>query len=152
MSVLNPVFSHEDVQYRDGKRHAWVVSLLVPASLGAGPFLYQATGSVWSLWIPVLLVYGMIPLLDLVLGEDRNNPPETIVPQLDADPYYRWVTYALVPTLWLAFLGNAYFVGTYDLPWTAVLMMAFNTAILVGFAINLGHELGHKKSKLERGL
>jgi hypothetical protein len=65
MSVLNPVFSHEDVQYRDGKRHAWVVSLLVPASLGSGPFLYQATGSVWSLWIPVLLVYGMIPLLDL---------------------------------------------------------------------------------------
>lgn len=152
MSVLNPVFSREGVQYRDGKRHAWVVSLLVPASLGSGPFLYQATGSVWSLWIPVLLVYGMIPLLDLVLGEDRNNPPEAIVPQLDADPYYRWVTYALVPTLWLAFLSNAYFVGSYDLPWTAVLMMAFNTAILIAFAINLGHELGHKKSKLERGL
>jgi alkane 1-monooxygenase len=94
----------------------------------------------------------MIPLLDLVLGEDRNNPPEAVVPQLDADPYYRWVTYALVPTLWLAFLGNAYFVGRYDLPWTAVLMMAINTAILLAFAINLGHELGHKKSKLERGL
>ena len=96
MRILNPVFSHEGVQYRDGKRHAWLVSLLVPASLASGPFLYQATGSVWSLFIPVALVYAMIPLLDLVLGEDRNNPPEAVVPQLDADPYCRWVTYALV--------------------------------------------------------
>jgi alkane 1-monooxygenase len=33
-----------------------------------------------------------------------------------------------------------------------VVAMAFNTGILCGFAINLGHELGHKKSKLERNL
>lgn len=152
MSLLNPVFAYKDVRYRDGKRYAWFVSLLVPMVLGCGPFFYLFTGSAASLFMPALLVYAAIPLLDLLFGEDRNNPPEEVVPLLEADPYYRWATYALVPVLWLAFLGNAYFVGTRSLPWFGVLAIALNTGILCGFAINLGHELGHKKSKLERNL
>jgi len=152
MSLLNPVFTHEDVRYRDGKRYAWFASLLVPTVLGCGPLFHALTGSTVSLFMPALLVYGAIPLLDLVLGEDRNNPPEEVVPLLEADAYYRWATYALVPVLWLAFLGNAYFVGTGSLPWFGVMAIALNTGILCGFAINLGHELGHKKSKLERNL
>ena len=75
MSLLNPVFASENVRYRDGKRYAWFVSLLVPSVLGCGPLFYALTGSVASLLMPALLVYGAIPLLDLLLGEDRNNPP-----------------------------------------------------------------------------
>ena len=152
MSFLNPVFSADNVRYRDGKRYAWFMSLLLPAVLGCAPLLYGLTGSVGAMWIPVALVYGLIPLLDMLLGEDLNNPPEDVVPLLEADPYYRWAAYALVPVLWLAFLSNAYFVGTRDLPWTGILTMALNTGILCGFGINLGHELGHKKSRLERDL
>ena len=152
MSCLNPVFSTENVRYRDGKRYAWFVSLVVPAALGCAPLLYALTGSVASLWVPPLVVYGLVPLLDMLFGEDLNNPPEEIVPLLEDDPYYRWATYALVPVLWLAFLGNAYFVGTQALSWVGVLGVAVNTGILCAFAINLGHELGHKKSKLERNL
>ncbi|MGD8317201.1 MAG: alkane 1-monooxygenase [Myxococcales bacterium] len=152
MAWLNPVFSTDNVSYRDGKRFAWLASLLVPAVLGCAPLFYWLTGSVAAMWIPVLLTYGLIPLLDLLLGEDLNNPPEEVVPLLEADTYYRWATYALVPILWIAFLSNAYFVGTQELPWMGILAMAVNTGILCGFAINLGHELGHKKSKLERNL
>jgi alkane 1-monooxygenase len=128
------------------------MSLLVPAALGCGPLFYWLTGSVAAMWIPAAVVYLAIPLLDVVLGEDLNNPPEEVVPLLEADSYYRWAAYALVPVLWIAFLANAYFVGTQDLPWTAVLAIAVNIGILCGFAINLGHELGHKKSRLERNL
>ncbi len=28
-----------------------------------------------------------LPLLDVCLGEDRNNPPEAVVSQIDADPH-----------------------------------------------------------------
>ncbi|MGB5811716.1 MAG: alkane 1-monooxygenase [Polyangiales bacterium] len=152
MSLLNPVFDSGNVRYRDGKRYAWLVSLLVPPMLGCGPLLYAWTGSFGSLWIPALAIYGTIPLLDVLLGEDRNNPPEEVVPLLEADSYYRWATYALVPILWATFLANAYFIGTHSLPWYGVLAMALNTGILCGFGINLGHELGHKKSKVERSL
>ncbi|TFH31500.1 MAG: alkane 1-monooxygenase [Myxococcales bacterium] len=152
MSLLNPVFSTENVHYRDGKRYAWVVSLVMPAALGCGPLLYWLTGSVASLWVAPMAVYLLVPLLDVLLGEDLNNPPEEVVPLLEEDSYYRWATYVLVPLLWLAFLGNAYFVGTQALSWVGVLAIAVNTGILCGFAINLGHELGHKKSRLERNL
>jgi alkane 1-monooxygenase len=152
MAMLNPLFSTENVTYRDGKRYAWLMSLLVPAALGCGPLFYWLTGSVAAMWIPAAVVYAAIPLLDVALGEDLNNPPEEVVPLLEADSYYRWAAYALVPVLWIAFLANAYFVGTQDLPWTAVLAIAVNIGILCGFAINLGHELGHKKSRLERNL
>lgn len=152
MAMLNPLFSTENVTYRDGKRYVWLMSLLVPAALGCGPLFYWLTGSVAAMWIPAAVVYVAIPLLDVVLGEDLNNPPEEVVPLLEADSYYRWAAYALVPVLWIAFLANAYFVGTQDLPWTAVLAIAVNIGILCGFAINLGHELGHKKSRLERNL
>ncbi|MEM9729620.1 MAG: alkane 1-monooxygenase [Myxococcota bacterium] len=152
MSFLNPIFTHGDVSYRDGKRYAWIVSLLVPAFVGCGPLLYWATGSAALLWFPVAVVYFGIPMADILLGEDLNNPPEEVVPQLEADPYYRWATYVLVPVLWIAFIGNAVFVGTVNLPWYGVLAMIGNTGLVCGFGINLGHELGHKKSKLERGL
>lgn len=152
MSFLNPVFSVGNVSYRDGKRYAWVMSLIVPAVLGCGPLFYWLTGSVAAMWIPATTIYVVIPLLDMILGEDLNNPPEEVVPLLEADSYYRWATYLLVPVLWIAFLANAVFVGTQDLPWTAVLATAVNIGILCGFGINLGHELGHKKSKLERNL
>ena len=152
MSLLNPVFSADGVQYQDGKRYAWLTSLLMPMVLGLGPVFYWLTGSVASMFIPTLAVYVLIPLADMVLGEDLNNPPEEVVPQLEADPYYRRAAYALVPMLWLAFLANAAFVGTQELPWTGVLAIALNVGILCGFGINLGHELGHKKSKLNRRL
>ena len=152
MSVLNPVFSKGNIQYQDGKRHAWLASILVPAFMGFGPVFYWLTGSVASLWIPIASVYVGIPLFDALLGEDRNNPPEEVVPQLEADGYYRWVAYALVPVLWIAFLANAWFVGTTALPWWGVAALIANTGMICGFGINLGHELGHKKSKLERNL
>ncbi len=152
MSMLNPVFSKGDVRYRDGKRYGWLLSLLVPAFLASGPLFYAVTGSAASLFIPALVVYAAIPLLDMLLGEDHNNPPEEIVPLLEQDAYYRWATYLLVPVLWIGFVANAYFVGTQALPWFGVLAVALNTGILCGTAINLGHELGHKKSKLERNL
>ena len=152
MSFLNPVFTAGNTRYRDGKRYAWVLSLLVPALLGCAPLFYVWTGSVAAMLIPLALAYGGIPLLDVAVGRDLNNPPEEVVPLLEADPYYRWATYAIVPVLWTAFLGNAWFVGTRDLPWPAVLAIALNIGVLCGFAINLGHELGHKKTKLERNL
>ena len=152
MSFLNPVFTVGNVRYRDGKRYAWLTSLLVPAVLGCGPLFYLWTGSIASMFIPFALIYVAIPLLDMVMGTDLNNPPEEVVPLLEADPYYRWATYALVPILWIAFLANAWFVGTHDLPWTGVLAIAVNVGVLCGFGINLGHEMGHKKTKLERNL
>ena len=60
MSFLNPVFSAGNVSYRDGKRYAWFFSLAVPAVLGLAPMLYLWTGSVASMWLPVVSGIGAL--------------------------------------------------------------------------------------------
>ena len=152
ISLAKPTFCAGQVSYQDTKRLAWLFSIAIPLSLGFPPLVYWLTGSVLALWIPFLVVYTAIPIADVLMGEDQDNPPEAVVPQLEADPYYRWTCYLLIPVLWAVFLFNAYFVGTTELPWHGVLAMAMTTGLMLGSTINLGHELGHKRSKLDQWL
>ena len=133
--------------YVDRKRHAWVLALA-----GLGPVLYGAWPHMLMLWLPVIFVYCVAPLIDLALGADTSNPPEHAVPRLEADLYYRYVTYALVPLLWAAFVYGAWSCVRRPLPWDGRLAVVMTTGMVGGFCINLGHEMGHKKSRLERWL
>ncbi len=139
--------------YRDHKRPLWLLSLFVPTLGLIGPALYLlvSPSELW-LWLSPLFFYFGIPLLDALIGEDPSNPPESEVPALEADPYYRWITYLLVPVLWASFIAICVFVASQPLSATGLLAMIINTGGGLGFAINLGHEMGHKKSTLERWL
>ena len=138
--------------YSDRKRPAWLLSLVVPCTVGMGPAFLLVTGQAWTLWLPAVFFYALAPLIDHWLGEDLSNPPESAVSALDADPYYRWITYLLVPVLWLSFIFSAWFVATQALPWHGVAAMVLICGTVGGFCINLGHELGHKNTTLERWL
>jgi len=138
--------------YRDRKRYAWILSLLVPCMAGLGPVLVLSTGDARLLWIQVVFFYIGAPLLDWLMGEDQSNPPESAVPALEADMYYRWITYLLVPILWASFVFSAWFVARTPLPWHGLLAMVLITGSAGGFCINLGHEMGHKNTRLERWL
>ncbi len=138
--------------YRDRKRYAWLLSVLVPCTVAIGPALMLASNDPRALWIPVAFFYLVVPLLDWLMGEDRSNPPESAVPALDADMYYRWITYAMVPVLWGAFVFSVWFAARHNLPLHGWVAMVFIMGSVGGFSINLGHELGHKNTTLERWL
>lgn len=142
----------ESVPYRDRKRSTWLLSMAVPLLAAAGPLLYLASAEVWTLWWPVLLVYIGLPVADLIVGEDRSNPPEAAMAELDADPYYRVIAWMMVPLLWIAFVFAAWFVARHALPWHGVLAATIATGVIGGFCINIGHELGHKRGAFERWL
>ena len=57
-----------------------------------------------------------------------------------------------MPVLWASFIAICVFVASQPLSATGLLAMIINTGGGLGFAINLGHEMGHKKSTLERWL
>ena len=107
-----------------------------------------------ELWVllPLVINYVIAPILDWAIGEDRNNPPEEVVMQLDRDPYYRRLTYMVVPLHYVTLVGVAWFVTTQPLSWWAFSALAAFTGIAAGLAINTGHELGHKNSKFEKML
>ena len=94
--------SEKNVIYTDPWRWVWLVSLFAPALVAAGPWLMWLTGDVTALWWPLVFLYGVVPLADALIPPSRHNPPESAVPQLENDRYYRYITYALVPVLWAA--------------------------------------------------
>jgi alkane 1-monooxygenase len=138
--------------YRDSKRYAWLISLIIPMMVAAGPALYLASHDARLLWMPVVLIYGIMPIVDTLLGKDASNPPAEAVEALEEDAFYRYITYAIVPVLWIAWIFSAWFVGTHALPWHGVLAVVLSTGMIGGFSINVGHELGHKRTELERWL
>ncbi len=138
--------------YRDRKRAWWSLAVAYPLLPFVGMAAHAASGYQIALGLPLLISYGLMPLLDYLIGEDENNPPEAVVPQLDADRYYRWLTWATVPLHFVALVGCAWWVGTQGLSWWAVLLLAYVAGTDSGLGINTGHELGHKHTLIEQWL
>ena len=146
------ISSFDFVQYRDRKRYLWLLSIFVPALMNAGLLLYLLSRNVVMLWVPVAFNYVVMPLADFLVGEDRSNPPESAIEALEEDRYYRYITYAVVPVLWATYIFAAWFVSRYALPWYGVLAVILTSGSAGGYCINVGHELGHKQTDLERWL
>ena len=74
------------ISYRDRKRHLWLASLFLPLLALGGIGITLLGGSEWTLVAPLVAIYGGTTMLDWLLGEDRGNPPEELIAQLEADP------------------------------------------------------------------
>ena len=117
-----------------------------------GLVLYFRYGNEWVLIIPLSINYIIIPILDWLFGMDINNPPEEIVPQLEEDRYYRYLTWVTVPLHFVTLIAVAWFVGTQDISLAAVLVLAITAGAYSGLGVNTAHELGHKKTTIEQTL
>jgi len=142
----------ETATYVDRKRHLWLLSVIFPLLPPLCALPYLAGSGTWVLWIPMLVLYGAVPILDRLLGQDESNPPEILVPELESDPYYRVLTYLAVPLHFLTLLGGAWLAATQPLPWHALLALSLSVGLVSGLAINTAHELGHKNTALEQAL
>ena len=138
------------IRYTDRKRYLWMLSVLFPLIPMVGMGLVLWSGQQWMLWLPLAFVYGVIPLLDYLFPNDRSNPPEQIMPQLEADLYYRTLNHLTVPLHFVVLICGAWFVATQDLGWSGFIALSLMVGAISGFGINTGHELGHKKNELDR--
>lgn len=150
VTYASPAANGQAVTWRDRKRWAWSLSVVWPLIPLVGLWAHAATGHEALLALPLLISYGLMPLLDALIGEDRNNPPEAVVPQLDADRYYRWLTWATVPLHFVALVACAWWAGTQNLSWWALLLLAYVAGTDAGLGLNTAHELGHKHNRLEQ--
>jgi alkane 1-monooxygenase len=139
------------VSYTDLKRHLWLISVFMPLLPLSGVILFYQTGEQLMLLLP-LSGYVVMPILDWLIGSDTNNPPEEIVPQLDADPYYRWLTYATVPLHFVVLIIMCYVVASNPLSLWAIFASAIVAGGYSGMGINTAHELGHKNTPIEKTL
>ncbi|HEX5224345.1 MAG TPA: alkane 1-monooxygenase [Solirubrobacteraceae bacterium] len=140
------------VRWRDPKRVAWMLGLIVPTLPFITWGLVQATG-LGVLWFygPVL-VFGVFPLLDLAIGRDARNPPDEVIKQLEDDRYYRWCTYLYLPLQYAGLTFACWLWARGGLSTVDSIGLAVTVAMVSGVAINTAHELGHKRASSERWL
>jgi alkane 1-monooxygenase len=138
------------VAWRDGKKYLWLLGALIPGLPLLGWGLVAATG--WSVfWFSgPLFLFVVVPVADLLVPSDRNNPPEEAVPTLEADRYYRRLTYLYLPLQVAVFVWGAWMLSRGSLSVVDKLGVASSLGVVGGVAINTAHELGHKKEEHER--
>ena len=112
-------------------------------------------------WIGPILLYVLLPALDLRFGPDGQNPPDEVMERLENDKYYRYCTYIYIPFQYASVILGAYLFTASDLSWLgfdgglgwpAKIGLALSVGVLGGVGINTAHEMGHKKDELERWL
>ncbi len=138
--------------WTDPKRYLWLFGLVVPLFPFMGGALATATG--WGIfwYLGPILILGLIPILDLIAGLDRSNPPDDIIKALEADKYYRWITFLFLPLQYAALIWAAWLWSGDSLSLSDKIGLALTVGTVAGVGINTAHELGHKKEKVERWL
>jgi alkane 1-monooxygenase len=138
--------------WTDGKRYAWLLGLIVPMLPFLAWGLVEATGLGVLWFFGPILVFGVFPLLDLMVGTDAENPPDSVIKWLEADRYYRWCTYAFIPIQYAGLVFACWLWSSGGLSLLDGIGLALTVGMVSGVAINTAHELGHKRASLERWL
>jgi alkane 1-monooxygenase len=138
--------------WRDGKRYAWLLGLIVPLLPFIAWGLVRATGLAVFWFVGPMLVFGLFPVIDVLRGTDPTNPPDEVIKWLEQDRYYRWCTYAFLPLQYAGLIFACWLWAHGNLSSLDALGLALTAAMVSGIAINTAHELGHKRASLERWL
>ena len=127
----------------------WLIMIpLLPLSAFVGR--ESGTQNYWA-WFLYFVIFGIIPILDYIIGKDPSNPNEEVeVPEMSEEKTYRWFTLLMVP-IWFGVLFWSGWVFMHnDYSWFGMLGWIVSIGTVGGIiAINLGHELIHKDPKIE---
>jgi alkane 1-monooxygenase len=138
--------------WTDGKRYAWLLGILVPLAPFLAWFWVSVTGFGGFWFLGPVLVFGAFPLLDLAIGLDASNPPDSVLQWLEQDRYYRWCTYLFIPIQYAGLVFACWMWSSGDLTLVESIGLALTMGVVGGIAINTAHELGHKRASSERWL
>ena len=134
-------------QWTDSKRYLWLLGLVVPSLAFVAWGMHELTGwGVWW-WIGPIVVFGVVPAVDLLAGLDRSNPPDDVIEALESDRYYRWITYLYLPIQYAALVWACWMFTRGGLPGVDRVGLALSIGMIAGIGINTAHELGHKKEQ-----
>jgi alkane 1-monooxygenase len=148
---------HDEVEvnpaaWSDPKRYAWLLGIIVPLA----PFMawgaVELTGFAGFWLLGPLLVFVGFPLLDIAVGVDASNPPDSVLKWLEQDRYYRWCTYVFIPIQYAGLVFACWLWSSGDLSTLDSVGLALTVGVVGGIAINTAHELGHKRASSERWL
>jgi alkane 1-monooxygenase len=133
-------------------RASWLPSAFYPLLPLTGVAAHAICGHELALGLPLVLSYGLMPIADALIGEDRRRHAESELAALQRDPFLPWLTRIAVAMHALALLGCVLWAGTQPLSPAGLLLLAVVAGIGSGLGINTGHELGHRRGRLDQAL
>lgn len=133
------------------KKYSYLIAV-IPLAL---PLLMleagQATGwlNLFAWGVP-FFVYGIIPLLDLILGKDALNPDEEVdTPRMNSELFYRAMTLGWVPAYAVLLIWSMMVLASEPFSFVGSVGWVVSIGIIGGLGINVAHEMIHKDEKLE---
>lgn len=107
----------------------------------------------WWTFGTALLVYGLLPLMELFFKADQTNLAKTEEELVAEDPIYDYMLYLVVPVQFGLLYYFVSVIGVMESTGIELTGRVFSMGITCGaLGINVAHELGHRKSKFEQFL
>jgi len=136
----------------------YLFNLVPTATVFLGIYLRKVTGNDWMTFTTFVAGFGLVPIIDLLVGEDSYNPTREEETALRNNWWFSFHLCAYVWTYVASVLAIATFVGVESgfygggpdkLSWTALWGIASSLGISSGFGIGCIHELIHRPSFTE---
>lgn len=135
------------------KKYGYLIFLL-PLTLPLSSFLLaQATGFHDEFaFFTIFVVFVLVPIVDILLGKDPVNPDEAAVISMSQERFYYWLTLSCLPLYALCIIYSSYLLMNWpELSLIGQIGYVMSLGVVGGIiAINVGHELIHKSTKLEQ--
>ncbi|WP_120429129.1 alkane 1-monooxygenase [Acinetobacter baylyi] len=150
---FEPLSQHST--FKDKKRKLWLLGIVIPNIANVAFLGYQfgpkSTQKLFAMTGPLAL-HVVIPAIDKLLGEDPDNPPESVISELEADPYYANMVKLFIPFQLAANVYGQYLASRASTPLLDKILFGHLLGVVNGVAVNTAHELSHKSAKLEHYL
>ena len=135
---LQGSFFYADLKY--------LAAYIVPVAVGASIFF----GGIMSLFA-VVLIFGVIPLFELIIPADKNNKYTQPEIERSFNPFFDLLLYLNVPIVYGMILYTLFYINPND--FSTIEWIGHITALGILFGscgINVAHELGHRPEKHNR--
>ncbi len=129
------------------KRLTFFIAFILPALIMCGYYL----GGWWN-YMTIAFAFLLIPVIDYLVGIDKRNVTESEAKIVGEEFYYRFITYLWTYIQFGFIIWSAFAVTTGKIN-TMPEWIGFTVSVSLltgGIGITIAHELGHKKSRLER--
>lgn len=129
-----------------------VFKYIIPFVFFAGAIRsFNSTG--WQIWIPMIIAWVLIPLLELLIKPDPVNMSAAEEELAKKNQIYDVLLYLIVVLQFIALYEFLDGMKTDTLSWYDAAGRIAVMGLLCGtFGINVGHELGHRVNKWEQSL
>lgn len=147
---MHTVFSQADsTRALAVKRWGYLLFLVVPLLAPTGWLLGRITGWTDPLsFFTLVAVFGLVPLLDLLIGVDTSSPSAADLESLEHDLWYRLLPFLALPACAVLLLWGSWVFVHEPYGWLGKLGHVLSVGASMGIVgITSAHEMVHKPEK-----